>query len=250
MRRPCNVVKDVLILVAVMMMVSAGQVPPADSGEDPGESPGESPGEESVRGEALLPLTERQRMFEIVEGDRRGELVNLVLRRTRDGELGTHVLRMSDLNTLYLRRNDEGDVEVLRLDLPRENRAVVYEPAVRLIPGQVRPRLRVEEAGLARVYDLETGEFQRRGAVQHAVKEVSRARFHTPGGEQAGYMVVIEHSIDLDLGELRMEMECGYVPGEGMVYRHLRYTIEKLGLFGSTTRRTAVLAESLDEGDE
>lgn len=47
----------------------------------------------------------------------------------------------------------------------------------------------------------------------------------------------------VDLRQLRLELKCDYVPSEGMVYRHMRHTIEKLGMSGNTTRRTAVLAE-------
>ena len=45
---------------------------------------------------------------------------------------GTWVLEMDDLTTLYLRRDEEGNVLVVRMDLPREGYAVVYTPAVTL----------------------------------------------------------------------------------------------------------------------
>lgn len=222
-------------LVLATALAWAGQPEPAerDGGQDVAE----------VRGEQLLPLSERRRWFRIVEGDRSGERVPLTLRKAREGEAGEWVLALSDLNRLHLRRGPSGGLEVVRLELPREQRAVEYEPAVPLIAGRIVPQTRVEMTGLARVYDLETGELSRTGRFEHTVAEVTRSRFNTPAGEREGYMVVVDHRVDLDLGQLQLNLEGGFVPGEGLVYRHVRYTIDKLAFFSETTRRTAVLAE-------
>jgi hypothetical protein len=196
-----------------------------------------------VPAEEILPLVAQRRMFEIVEGDGRGQRMPLVLRPAATGERGTWVLEMDDLTTLYLERDASGNVLVVRMDLPGEGYAIVYQPPVRLIPSRLHPELRIEEQSQARVLDLATNALEHQGPALHTIKSVTRTRFDTPGGEQEGYMVVIEHSINLRGANLSLDLEGGYLPGEGMVYRRLRYTIMRIGLFGSTTRRTAVVVE-------
>jgi hypothetical protein len=236
-------------LMAAMVVMSSCQRPteqdrlPTHLPADPPK--GAAPEEElpMVPAEQILPLVEQRRIFEIVEGDERGKRLPMVLRPAAPDERGTWVMEMDDLTTLFLTRDEAGNVLVVRMDLPREGYAIVYTPPVRLIPSRIHPELRVEETSQAQVLDLATGSLEHEGEATHTIKSVTRTRFDTPGGEQEGYMVVIEHSIDLRGAHLTMELESGYLPGEGMVYRRVRYTIVRLGLFGSTTRRTAVVVE-------
>ena len=226
-----------LAIATVMFTAVFGQIDPAES---------------TLPTEQLLPLAERRHTFRIIEGDGAGEQVQQTLRpaQEQEGEPGQWVLELGDLNRLYLRRNEAGDVEAVRLDLPQENRAVVYDPPVVMIPARVEAELAGATTSRARVYDLESGELTHTGQVTHEIKQVSRSRFDTAVGTQQGYLIVIDHEVDLDLGNATLGLETGYVPGEGMVYRHMRYTIEKLGFFGDTTRRTAVLAERFDAADQ
>lgn len=214
---------------------------PTDTAQQPDAAQQQQP--PTIPAEELMPLTERTQAFQIIEGDKVGDRVTQTLRRTRGNEPGQWVLSFNGLNRLYVRRTTGGEIEMVRLDLPRENRAVTYEPAVRLIPATLHPDFIGEVRGLARIYDLETGEQIRTGRYQHELEQVSRASFHTPEGRREGYLIVIDHLVDVDFGEVRLGLEAGYLLGEGMVYRHMRYTIKKLGLFGSTLRRTAVIAE-------
>ncbi|MEX2672300.1 MAG: hypothetical protein WD294_09350 [Phycisphaeraceae bacterium] len=234
MRR--TAIPGIIIVIATGAILGAGQTPVPERG-------GGEPATPRVPGEQLLPLDERTRTFRIVEGDRAGERVTLTLRRAAENEVGDWVLTMTDLNVMHLRRTRAGAVEVLRLELPRENRAIDYQPAVRLIPASVVPQARVEVTGIARISNLETGEQVRSGRFSHQVDQVTRSRFNTQAGERVGYLVVVDHQVDLDLGQLQLSLEGGFVPGQGMVYRHMRYTIDKLFVFSETTRRTAVLAE-------
>lgn len=232
---------------------------PPTADRDTPEEPEDLPEQESdlpvVPAEQLLPLEPQKRTFEIVAGDDRGDLMPMILREARQeepseagapgapGEPGEWVLEMDDLNILFLEKDDEGNVLIVRMDLPREQYMIVYDPPVRLIPSRLVPDLRVEEYAQARVYDPQTRELQHTGEVTHTIKRVTRARFDTPDGLQEGYMVITEHAIDLGPADIELEMEAGYLPGDGLVYRHIRYTVTRLGIFGNTTRRTAILVE-------
>jgi hypothetical protein len=231
-----------MIAVLGLLVVPPGQVQGQAGEGDERKVP-------TVPGERLLPLTERTRSFRILSGDGVGNRVTQKLRPAEESEPGDWVLNFDSLNVLYLRRTEGGAIEMVRMDLPREDRAVVYQPAVRLIPPRLRPRLTEVGTGLARIYYLDTGERRRVGAFRHEIEEVSRARFGVPNGPVAGFLVVLDHEIDVDFGKVRLELEGGYVPGEGLVYRHMRYTKEKLGLFGETLRRTAVLDEPLTDDE-
>jgi hypothetical protein len=197
----------------------------------------------AVPAQELLPLEPQQRTFEIVAGANRGDRVPMILREARQGEPGAWVMEMDDLNILFLEEDDEGNVLILRMDLPREDFIIVYNPPVRLIPSRLTPDLRVEEYSQASVLDPQTGELQHTGEVTHTIKRVTRTSFDTPQGVQQGYMVITEHEIELGPANVELEMEAGYLPGDGMVYRHIRYTITRLGIFGTTTRRTAILVD-------
>jgi hypothetical protein len=199
--------------------------------------------EQAIRAQDLLPLEPRTRLFQIIDGDRIGEKLPLSLRRTGPQEPGQWVLEFSDLNMLYLRVRAEGDVEIVRLDLPAEGHAVVYSPPVRMLPAHIRPHIHIEEQSVARVYDLETGKLKHTGQVTHKVRFASRSRLVTEVGAWDGYLIPVEHEIDLGAANVQLHLVAGYVPGLGIVYRRMDYTRLVLGIFGQTERRTAVLAE-------
>lgn len=235
------------VVLLFVLPLGAGWLLAQEESEPDGAFEQEVP---TVSGEQLLPLGERTRLFRIISGDGAGEEAKQTLRRAGKDEPGEWVLELNGLNVLYLRHDDEGAVEMVRMDLPREDRAVTYLPAVRMIPARLHPRLSEIGTGTARIYNLESGERTRLGAYRHEIEQVARARFDLPSGMVDGFLVVLDHSIDVDFGEVRLELEAGYVPGEGLVYRHLRYTRQKLGLFGETIRRTSVLTEPAVSADE
>lgn len=198
----------------------------------------------ALRAEHLFPLASWTRRFEMIDGERVGEQLPLVLRRPDPDEPGEWVLEFDDLDTIYLQTNVRGDIEMVRFDLPAEAFSVVYDPPVRLLPAEIRPHIRIEEESTAYVYDLETGDLEHTGEVTHKVKFASRSRFTSDVGEWEGYLIPIEHEIDLPRAYVRIDLAGGYVPELGVVYRRMDYTREAfLGLFGNTERRAAILAE-------
>lgn len=124
------------------------------------------------------------------------------------------------------------------------DRAVVFSPAVRLLPGTVRPGEESSSTVGFTIYRLSSGEQTRQGRSTHRVEKLTRTTFDTPRGRISGYLVRLVHVMDLDLAEVTIELRCGFAPGDGVVYRAMTYTEEKLGLFGDTTRRTAKIAEA------
>lgn len=198
---------------------------------------------EHIEAATLMPLQERHRQFRITEGANEGQRVRQSLTRTDDGEQWE--LLLEGYNRLYLERNPRGDLMLTRIDLIDQNKAVVYHPPVTMLPATVAAGTSLREQGRAVIYNLETNERTRTGSVTHQLERIAHSRFYTPAGEYTGYLAEVEHTIDTDLANVTVRMEVGYVPQEGIVARRLRYTVEKLGFFGSTTTRTAKLAEPL-----
>ncbi|MEX2672439.1 MAG: hypothetical protein WD294_10050 [Phycisphaeraceae bacterium] len=218
--------------------------PTQDGVSPPGEVPAMAG--EAVRAEHLLPLQVRERTFRVIDGERLDERLPLELRRTRGEEPGEWVLEFSDLNTLYLSVHPEGALTIVRLDLPSEDFAVVYDPPVRMLPAEIRPHEQIVERSTVRVYSLETGELEHTGNVEHKVLFASRSRLTTDVGVWDGYLIPIEHKIDIPWADVRLDLAGGYVPEVGIVYRRMEYTRTSIGLFGETVRRAAVLSEEVN----
>lgn len=199
--------------------------------------------------EHLFPLNQRKRTFRFTDGEKLDERLQLSLHRAPDEKPGQWVLEFSDLSTIYL-SVDAGRVMIKRLDLLPEGRAVEYDPPVRMLPAEIRPDVRIEEVSKAKIYDLETGELERKGTVRHEVQFASRSSFTTDVGVFEGYRIPIEQEINVPWASVRLELTGGYVPEVGLVYRRVDYTQSTLGFFGETIRQTAVLAEELSEETE
>lgn len=197
---------------------------------------------EAVQAEDLFPLNKRTHTFRVTDGEKLDQRLPLSLRPAKDGEAGEWVLEFSDLNTIYL-SVDEGNIMMERVDFPPDGQAVEYDPPLRMLPSEIRPHVKIEEESKARIYNLETGELERKGTVRHEVKFATRSSFVTDVGEYEGYMIPIEQQIDVPWASVRMELTGGFVPEVGIVYRRVDYTRKIFGFFGKTTRRTAVLSE-------
>lgn len=204
-------------------------------------------GDERPQAAELMPLEAREQQFRVIEGAGEGERPTLALEPAADAPRGEWRLQLEGFNEIYLQRAEDGSIEITQIRLPEENNRIVFEKPLTLLPAQLQAGETYTEQTTARIYDTQTGEQTRSGSVQHEVTPVGAMRFDLPAGQERGYLVRMQQTVDLDNADLDLNLEAGFVPGEGMVHRRLQYTIEKLGLFGDTTTRTAVLAEPVEE---
>lgn len=200
--------------------------------------------EPPVPSERVFPLAERSRPFKVIEGERKGEVLTMSLSRADRGEAGRWVLELEGQNRVFLRRNDAGAIVIERIELLDQNKAVEYDPPVRLLPDRLRPGEEYSTESRAVIYNLETGERTREGRATHRARRVATATFDTPAGKMRGYLVGLVHEIDLDLANLRIVLQSGYTDEHALVYRRIESTVEKLGLFDETSVTTAALAET------
>ncbi len=193
-----------------------------------------------VEAEELFPLVPGESTFEVVDGDGEGRQVVLEL-SSADGE-GRWELRFGDYNILHLVRLRDGSVLLTRLDVLTEGQTVLYEPPVVLLPHSIVPDRTWSASGRARILNRETQEVVQKGEYQHRVLPITRERFATPAGDYQGFLVAIEQTIDLESpAVIRLWLDCGFMPGKGLVKRSMKFVVDKPLWFGSTTRRTAEL---------
>ena len=207
------------------------------------ESP---PTRERVEGASLWPLERGDASFELTEdSDDDAGQPRTVRQRTSavDRRDGAWRVELEGVNTLHVVRTRRGATRLYRLDLPQSEVAAVFLDPVTVLPATLEPGERPRERSRVQVFNLESGELEHEGNARSEITNFAKARFDTPAGRFEGYLVEITMTIDLDMAEMRLHFDCGLVPGRGIVYRRVRSTIEKMGLFGSTTEREAKLAE-------
>lgn len=199
---------------------------------------------EQVSAKDLLPLRRETQTFLISKGEGAGQQIDVKVEPTKADSDAVWVLSLEDRNRVHLRKDAEGGIVVERLELPSKDKAIEYRPAVPLLPATITAQLRQSVGSEATVYSLSDGQPLYSGPVTHEIERVTRATFNTPIGSIRGYLVQLSHTIDLAAADVTMDMDIGFASDGGLVYRHMKTHIEKLGLFGDTTQRTIEIAEA------
>ena len=195
---------------------------------------------QEVEAGVLFPLVPGENTFEVVDGDGKGRQAVLEL-SSADGE-GRWELRFGDYNILYLFTRRDGSVLLTGLDVLTQGQTVLYEPPVVLLPDRIVPDRTWSASGRATVVNRETREVLHTGEYQHRIVPITRERFATPAGDYEGFLVAIEQTVDLEApAVIRLWLDLGFFPGEGLVKRSMKFVVDKPLWFGSTTRRTAEL---------
>ncbi|WP_435106862.1 hypothetical protein [Arhodomonas sp. AD133] len=195
---------------------------------------------QEVEAAELFPLVPGESTFEVVDGDGEGRQVVLKL-SSADGE-GRWEVRFGDYNILHLYELPDGSVLISGLDVLTQGQTVLYEPPVVLLPNRIVPDQTWSASGRATVVNRETQEAVHKGQYQHRVMPITRERYATPAGDYEGFLVSIEQTIDLEApAVIRLRLDLGFFPGEGLMKRSMKFVVDKPMWFGSTTRRTAEL---------
>lgn len=188
----------------------------------------------------LLPLQSRQRTFVITDGENEGQRLPLVLERAQ--RAGEWRLSIQGLNTLYLKRGPADRILLSRIDIPDANKAIVYYDPLPLLPADATAA-ESEDQSPVDVFNLETGKKTASGTARQHIDRVRETTFHLPVGPTSGYLVEARQTVDLGDTTVRLNVDSGFVPGQGMVYRRLNYKIDAPLMFGSSSSRTVELAE-------
>lgn len=201
---------------------------------------------ERVEGASLWPLERGDATFELTGGER--EEPEIVQQRTAavEGRKGAWQVELEGVNTLYVVRTRSGATRLYRLDMPEAGEggyAAVFLDPVTVLPATLEPGDLPREKSRVQIFNLATGELQHEGTARSEITNVGKATLDTPAGKFDGYLLELDLTLDMDMAQMRLHFDCGLAPGRGIVYRRVRSTLEKLGLFGETTQREAKLTK-------
>ncbi|MEX1025363.1 MAG: hypothetical protein WD226_09820 [Planctomycetota bacterium] len=206
----------------------------------------------TVTPQQLLPLRPGSKRFEIVNGDGKGEVTNLVLDSIEDGRAGWR-LELEGYNTLFLEESKDGGLNITRLRVlgDDEDHVVRFEPPIPLLPREILPERDWTQRGRAYLVAPDSEEVEREGVYEHRVAPITQERLPTETGYLEGFSVELEHDIELEsMASVHIRIDAGFVPERGLVHRSMRFTVDKPAWFGSTTRRTAVLTDGQGSSGE
>ncbi len=238
----------VMLGAGVLIAVNATPATAQNSNNELGSNDSPVVDRESLDGQSLLPLEASSRPMAVTDGDGEGRALELEITQAPDdgASAARWEIRMGDLNTVAVHRNDAGDVMIDSLEIVDKGMRVMYDPPVPLLRADLRPERENVVESHARILDAASGELKYEGPVRHAINLVTSATLQLPAGRTDVTYVGIHHIIDLDNAKIDAALEQGYKAGVGIVYRRLRTTIEKPMWMGSTVVR-AIEATELPE---
>jgi hypothetical protein len=191
----------------------------------------------------LIPLASWQKQFKITAGKDRGKLVPLTSQPDITDQRKSKLV-FGNYAAIVLARDPSGALMMERLDLLKGHSYIVYQPALPVLPREIKSTgFSMRETGY-KMYSLDTGKLKRAGRVTHLVKRVSHSQFDTPAGLIDGYYIEIDHRMAMEYySELHITLGLGCRLDEGPVYGSGQYTVTKLGLFTETKAAAAAIAK-------
>jgi hypothetical protein len=191
----------------------------------------------------LIPLASWQKQFKITAGKDRGKLVPLTSQPDITDQRKSKLV-FGDYAAIVLARDPSGALMMERLDLLKGHSYIVYQPALPVLPREIKSTGFIMRETGYKMYSLDTGKLKRAGRVTHLVKRVSHSQFDTPAGLIDGYYIEIDHRMAMEYySELHITLGLGCRLDEGPVYGSGQYTVTKLGLFTETKAAAAAIAK-------
>jgi hypothetical protein len=181
----------------------------------------------------LVPLTGWQKQFEITQGKDRGRLVLLTMQNVPSKE-ERRKLVFGDYAAIVVVSDAQGGLMMERLDLIKSRSYIIYEPALPILPRYITSGSATQHQASFRMYDSGTGALKRSGTTTHLLKKVAQTRFDTPAGSIDGYIIDIDHRMDMPLAKLQILLSLGCRIDDGPVYGSGQYTLTKLGFLTET----------------
>lgn len=175
-----------------------------------------------------LPLTARVAPIIYTEGQRQRQRKEVVITPVDQGlwkevEPGVHVSYM---------RHDRGNLVVTRDEEAGDNVAVMYDPPLVLLSGDLELGKPMRLQTRMTVLNLATSAQREAGLCRYTLEFLGRQKFDTPVGTFDAFVVRSVRHIDLSLAKVDVTLTIGYVPGVGVVYSRIEQTTKALGLFG------------------
>lgn len=208
---------------------------------------------EAVSAKALMPMPQRSGVVTV--RDRDGQTLEVVDRTEVTGP-GRWRASVAGFWTVDLVRETSGAVSIVREDELADNRRVVYDPPLPMLPAVLEMDHPVEHVSAVKLYDLNSGVLQTTGQCTATYRllgtrriRLGRSADSQSAGDLAGdpendpgdnpgaggeamtvYVVQTDRRFDLPLVKVQMRLLAGYAPGLGPVVQEMRRDIWLLGL--------------------
>ncbi|HYY23866.1 MAG TPA: hypothetical protein VE689_00160 [Candidatus Udaeobacter sp.] len=190
----------------------------------------------------LIPLASWEKQFKITAGKDRGKVV-LLTSKPDIADQRKSKLVFGNYAAILLARDPNGTLMMERLELLNNRSYIAYEPALPILPGDIKSTGFIRRETGYKMYSLETGKLKRAGRVAHLVKRVSHSQFDTPAGLIEGYYIEIDHRMEMEYySQLHITLGIGCRLDEGPIYGSGQYTVTKLGVFRESKAAAAGLA--------
>lgn len=157
----------------------------------------------------------------------------LLVEERAGGEL---VVTIEGIGRAFHTVDGDGNVRTAREEDFGEGVAVVYDPAIVMLPTRLEAGRKVES--LARITVLNLRDRRRRdeGSVRVAVEVLGTAPVSTPAGDRDAVLVRTTRTIDLSLADATVASLRAWAKGEGVVAETVDRRLRALGIFGRDAR--------------
>ena len=178
----------------------------------------------------LFPLGPRQARFEFVAGPLTGTTVNY--RFEADGNQWRQMLE--GLRTVTLHRRDDGAIVIASEQDIEANALVSYDPALVMLPAQVRTSPSVRGRAEMTVRNLNDHSLRAKGTCHYQVQMLGTSMVTTPAGKFEAVIVRTVRRISLPLADVTVTIHTAYVLDRGKIAEHIERVTRTLGTFSFT----------------
>ena len=194
----------------------------------------------TTSGAKLLAPREGQRRFQVETDGRRTTWTEtwtrLPAQEGDDGERWAQVIE--GVRRVEFLVGEDGSVKVTREVEVSEDSDVSYEPALLVLPAEVKQDTPAQGEARMTVKNLKGTNTKASGPVTVTVTPVGRTAVTTDDGATDAVAVRAQRKMDLDLAKVRVNIETVYVPGRGTWRETVERVTQALGVFEDRKRQT------------
>ena len=179
-----------------------------------------------VKAEQLMPMEPRQGIYLVTEGPDKGKQVPFTLEQRGD----SWILTKEGLTWHELKRDDRGNILILRESDLRDQRQVDYDPPIVLLPFVVDENVSTMGKTHVTIRNTQTGSVMHRGDCKWQLNFIGLQPREIPAGTFLTYHLQATRQIRLALTETTVTIDFDYVLGKGMVATGFKQVIRFMGL--------------------
>ncbi len=184
-----------------------------------------------VKADQLMPLKYTEGIYLVKEGPEKGRLIPFTLEQRAD----RWILTKRGLTWHELRRDDQGNILILREADLLKNKEVEYNPPVVLLPAVVDSNTSVSGKSRVTIKNAKSGSVTYRGDCEWHLTFLGIESLEAADETVPIYHLQMTHRIHLPLDRTSATIDFGYALGKGMVATAVEQTNRLFGIFKDRT---------------